>query len=174
MNRQQKELVVEDLKKGLLSCPATFLVVYRGLNVEQMQKLRSDLRSKGGLLKVAKARLMKRAVEGGEGISDLAPFLRDQIGMVFAQQEVADVAKILSDFAKSNESLELVAGVFESKVIAKEKVAQIASLPPRDVLLAQLCGTLNAPMAGLARALNMMVLKLLFALKQLEGQKKNQ
>ena len=174
MNRQQKEIVVEGLKENLLSSPATFLVIYRGLNVEQMQQLRSGLRSKGGILKVAKARLMKRAVEGKEGVDGLAPFLHDQLGMVFAKEEVADVAKVLSDFAKANEALELVAGVFESKVIAKEKVAQIASLPPKDVLLAQLCGTLNAPIAGMARALNMMVLKLLFALKQVEEQKKDQ
>ena len=174
MNRQQKELVIENLKQNVLSSPATFLVLYRGLNVEQMQKLRSDLRSKGGALKVAKARLMKRAVDGEQGASDLTPFLRDQIGMVFAKEEVADVAKVLSDFAKSNESLGLVAGLFESNVIAKEKIAQIASLPPKDVLLAQLCGTLNAPISGLARALNMMVLKLLFALKQIEDQKKSQ
>jgi len=174
MNRQQKELVVENLKKDLLSSPATFLVLYRGLNVEQMQQLRSDLRSKGGALKVAKARLMKRAVDGEQGASDLTPFLHDQIGMVFAGEEVADVAKVLSDFAKGNKSLGLVAGLFESKVIEKGKIAQIASLPPKDVLLAQLCGTLNAPISGLARALNMMVLKLLFALKQLEEQKKSQ
>jgi len=173
MNRQQKELVVDGLRKDLLSSKAAFLVVYKGLNVGQMQELRSSLRSKGGALKVAKARLMKRAVDGQEGIGDLVPFLHDQVGLVFAGEEVADVAKALSDFAKGS-SLDLVAGVFESTIIEKEKIIQIASLPPREVLLAQLCGTLNAPIAGLARALNMMVLKLLFALKQIEDQKKSQ
>ncbi|MFC1842136.1 50S ribosomal protein L10 [Candidatus Dependentiae bacterium] len=172
MNRQEKELVVEGLKKGLLSSQASFLVVYKGLNVEKMQQLRSDLRSKGGSLKVAKARLMKRAVDGEPGVSGLGDFFKDQIGLVFAEKEVADVAKILSDFSEKNEALELIAGYFDSKVIAKEKISQIASLPSRDVLLAQLCGTLQAPISGLARVLNMVVLKLLFALKQIEKQKK--
>jgi len=172
MNRQEKSLVVEGLKKNLLSSEASFLVVYRGLNVEKMQQLRSDLRSKGGSLRVAKARLMKRAVDGEAGVEELSEFFKDQIGIVFAEKEVADVAKILSDFSKENENLELVAGYFDSRVIAKEKIAQIASLPPKDVLLAQLCGTLQAPISGLARTLNAVVLKLLFALKQIEKQKK--
>ncbi|MFC1841628.1 50S ribosomal protein L10 [Candidatus Dependentiae bacterium] len=174
MNRQEKTVVVENLKKDLLSSEAAFLVVYRGLNVEKMQQLRSDLRSKGGFLKVAKARLMKRAVEGEDGICDLSEFFKDQVGVVFAKEEVADVAKVLSDFSKENKALDLVAGYFDSQVVAKDKIAQIASLPPKDVLLAQLCGTLNAPIAGLARVLNMVVLKMLFALKQIGEQKKNQ
>ena len=138
-----------------------------------MQQLRSDLRSKGGSLKVAKARLMKRAVEGETGIGELSEFFKDQVGLVFAEKEVADVAKILSDFSKEHKSLELVAGYFDSRVIAKEKIAQIASLPSREVLLSQLCGTLQAPMSALVRVLNMTVLKLLFALKQIEKQKKS-
>lgn len=172
MNRQEKAIVVEGLKKGLLSSKATFLVGYKGLNVEQVQKLRSDLRSKGGLLKVAKTRLMKRAVDGEAGVQDLAPLFKDQIGLVFAQEQFSEVAKILSDFSKENKSLNLVAGYLDTQVVGKEKIAQIASLPPKEVLLAQLCGTLNAPISGLARALNMIVLKLMFALKQIEEKKK--
>jgi len=173
VNRQEKALVVDGLKESLLSSQASFLVVYRGLSVEKMQQLRSQLRSSGGSLKIAKARLMKRAVDGEAGISELTDFFKDQIGLVFADDDVAGVAKVLADFSKENKALDLVAGYFDSHVIAKEKIAQIASLPPKDVLLAQLCGTLQAPISGLARVLNMMILKLLFALKQIEGQKKS-
>ena len=173
MNRQEKALVVDELKKDLLSSQASFVVVFRGLNVEKMQQLRSELRAKGGSLKVAKARLMKRAVGGEAGVSELSEFFKDQIGLVFADEEVAGVAKVLVDFSKENNALGLVTGYFDSRVVAKEKIAQIASLPPKEVLLAQLCGTLQAPISGLARALNMMILKLLFALKQIEDQKKN-
>lgn len=172
MNRQEKELVVRGLKDNLLSSKASFLIVYRGLNVDKIQQLRSSLISKGGSLKVAKARLMKRAVDGEPGLGELSVFLKDQIGLVFAEEEVSDIAKVLSDFSKENEALKLVAGYFDSRVVAKEKIVQIASLPSKEVLLSQLCGTLNAPVAGLARVLNSIVLKLLFALKQVEGQKK--
>jgi len=173
MNREQKAVVVDRLKESLLSSQASFLVIYRGLSVEKMQKLRSELRAKGGSLKIAKARLMKRAVDGESGIDELSDFFKDQVGLVFADDEVAGVAKVLADFSEENKALDLVAGYFDSRVIAKEKIAQIASLPPKEVLLAQLCGTLQAPISGLARTLNMMILKLLFALKQIEDQKKN-
>jgi len=173
MNRQEKALVVDGLRKNLLSSQASFLVVYKGLSVEKMQQLRSQLRSNGGSLKIAKARLMKRAVDGEAGISGLTDLFKDQIGLVFAEKEVADVAKVLADFSKENKALGLVGGYFDSRVIAKEKIAQIASLPSREVLLGQVCGTLQAPISGLARALNMMILKLLFALKQIEDQKKS-
>ena len=61
----------------------------------------------------------------------------------------------LSDFAKENSNLELVAGYFESKVLPKQKIIQIASLPSREVLLAMLCATLNGPVSRLARVINM-------------------
>jgi len=172
MNRQQKAIVVEELKKSLLGSKAAFLVGFRGLNVSQMQGLRSDLRSKGGSLKVAKARLMKRAVDGETDIEQLAPFFKDQIGIVFAQEQFSDVAKILSDFSKKNEALNLVAGYLEATVIDKGRISQIASLPPKEVLLAQVCGTLNAPIVGMVRSLNMIILKLLFVLKQVGEKKK--
>ena len=172
MNRQQKEKVVEGLRENLLKSQATFIVDYKGLNVAQMQTLRFELRQKGGALKVAKARLMKLAVESEPGVSDITPYLKEQIGLVFSADQFSDVAKILTDFSKENKALDLVAGLLESQFIGKERISQIASLPPKEVLLAQVCGTLNAPIAGLVRSLNMIVLKLLFALKQIELQGK--
>jgi len=172
MNRQQKEKVIEGLREDLLKSQATFIVDYKGLSVAQMQKLRSELRQKGGSLKVAKARLMKLAVDDEPGVSDMAPYLKEQIGLVFSDEQFSDVAKVLSDFSKENKSLGLVAGLFESQILGKERISQIASLPPKEVLLAQLCRTLNAPTSGLVRSLNMIILKLLFALKQVGEQKK--
>jgi len=171
MNRQQKAEVIQKLKESFLGNQATYVIGFRGLSVAQMQKLRSNLRQKGGILKVAKARLMKRAIEGESNISDLIPHLKDQIGLVFAKEQSTEVAKVLSDFSKEAEALNLIVGLLDSKVIEKEKVKQIAALPSREVLLGQLCGTLNAPVVGLVRALNMMVLKPLFVLKQIEKSK---
>jgi len=171
MNRQQKVEVIKNLKENFLESQATFVVSYKGLSVAQMQQLRADLRKKGGVLKVAKARLMKRAVDGEEGLTDLTSHLHDQIGLVFAKEQFTDVAKVLSDFSKENEALGLVAGLFESKVIEKDKIKQIASLPSREELLAQVCGTLNAPITGLVRVLNMMVLKPLLVLNQIKNKK---
>jgi large subunit ribosomal protein L10 len=159
MNRQEKEFIVDELKNDLLSSQASFLIVYKGLNVKKLHQLRSKLRAKDGLFKVAKARLMRRAVDVEAGFEDLSDFFREQIGLVFAKKDVASVAKVLSDFAKENSDMQLVAGYFDSKVLKKEKIIQIASLPSREILLAQLCATLNAPMSRLARVINMIAAK---------------
>jgi large subunit ribosomal protein L10 len=155
MNRQGKELIIDELRDGLLSSEASFLVVYRGLSVKKMHQLRSNLLAKDGSFKVAKARLMKRAIDGESAFDGFSEFFKDQVGLVFAKKDVAGVAKVLSDFAKENTDLQLVAGYFESKVLKKDKIIQIASLPSREVLLSRLCAVLNCPMSNLARALNM-------------------
>ncbi len=172
MNRQQKEQVIENLKEDFLKSQATFIVDYKGLDVAKMQNLRSELRQRGGLLKVAKIRLMRRAVEGQVDIDQLSIYFKDQIGLVFAKEHFSEVAKVLSDFSKENEALNVVVGYLENQIIDKGRISYIASLPPKEVLLGQLCGTLNAPISGFVRALNMIILKLLFALKQVGDQKK--
>jgi large subunit ribosomal protein L10 len=172
MNRQQKSDMIDSLKQRISESQAAFLVGYRGLTVVQMQELRKDLRSKGGSLQVTKARLMKIAVHGKSEADMLTPHLHDQIGMVFASNDVAGIAKTLNDFAKNHQALKLIAGCMESRLLDSQAVARIASLPSREVLLAQLCGTLKAPTVGLATVLNQVILKLMWTLKQIEETKK--
>ncbi len=172
MNREQKEAVVQSLKEDFTSKPASFLVGYKGLTVAQMQNLRNELRQKGGTFKVAKARLMKRAADGVEGADTLISFFKEQVALVFADQEPPAVAKVLKDFSKQHDALQLVAGVFEQKLLDKEAIMRIALLPSREVLLGQICGSLKAPISGLVRVLNTLLMKPLWALKQIEAQKK--
>ena len=165
MNRQQKEAVISDFNEMLSSANATFLVRYRGLSVKQMFDLRKVLRESGGRLKITKARLMKRAAEGVEGIDSFKEDFKDQIGLVFAMEEAPPIAKKLVDFAKECEALEVMSGFFESKMLSKDEVKFFASVPSRVVLLGQLAGTLQAPVAALARQLNMLVANLAYGLK---------
>lgn len=171
MNREQKAAVVASLKDNFAQSKASFIVKYPGLTVEQIQKLRGDLRAQNAALKVTKARLMKLAAEGNPDAEVMLPFYKEQIGLVFAYDEAPAVAKVLSDFAKDNEALSVIAGSLDQSLLNEADVAKIASLPPKEVLLAQVCGTLNAPIAGLARVCTMMHLKLLWTLTQI-GQKK--
>src|SRR5436190_23697897 len=108
MNRQQKELVIKELHECFKNSSSSFLVGVKGLSVKQTQLLRSGLRQKGGQLKVAKVRLIKRAVDTASFGKDLTPFLKDQIGVVFADQEPSAVAKVLYDFSKENVALDLI------------------------------------------------------------------
>lgn len=171
MNRQQKEQVVESLRESFTKSDA-FLIGYRGLSVAQMQALRNDLRQHGGTMRVTKARLMKRAVEGLEGAQNMEPYFKDQIALVFSAQEPSAVAKALNTFAKENEALSIVAGCLDEQVVDAASVVRIASLPSREVLLAQLLGTLQAPTKNFASVLNMQVLRLLWTLNKVAEQKK--
>lgn len=176
MNRQQKEMVVELFHKDFLANKGTFFVNYSGLTVNQMQQLRRKLREKGGALKIAKMRLVKRALADVEGASGLLSHCKNQVGVVFAYDsaEVSGVAKTLNDFSKDNESLGLVIGCVDAQLLDKAAITRIASLPSKEVLLAQLCGTLNAPLTSLVFGLNSVIAKLLIALKEIENQKQAQ
>lgn len=154
MNRQEKEQSIVALKEGFSGSKATFLVSYKGLTVGQMQKLRRSIREKGGELVVAKTTLMKRAVQNMQGVDTLAPYFKEQIALVFASKEAPSVAKVIRDFSKENERLGIVAGCMNSNLLSGDLIIRIASLPSREVLLAQLCGTLKAPMAKLAMLLD--------------------
>lgn len=171
MNRNEKEILVESLRSNFSNSQASFLVKYKGLTVNQMQDLRKGLRSNAASLKVAKARLMKRAVDDVKGVSELDPYMHDQIGAIFATQSAPEVAKFLSGYAKENEAFQLLVGVIDSRLYDAQSIQRIASLPSREVLLAQLCGTLQAPMTKTVTVLHLMIARLLFVLKQVEEQK---
>lgn len=172
MNRQQKEQMVELLRDNFTQSNVSFLVDYRGLSVAQLQSLRADLRKSGGSLQVTKTRLMKRAAEGVTGAQEMAPFFKNQVALVFVRNEPPAVAKSLHTFAKQNESLKIIAGYLDASLIDESGVVRMASLPPKEILLAQLLGTLQAPIRGYVTALNMNILRLLWVLKKVAEQKK--
>ena len=153
MNRQEKSAFIERLRKDFAASESAFLVSYKGLSVPQLEALRKDLRSKGARLQVAKMRLVKRAVEGLDS-SVITPMLGEQLGLVFVPSESPAVAKALSKFAKDNKSLLLIGGCFQAKCLDQDALIALSKLPSREQLLAQLCGTLQAPIAGLARILD--------------------
>lgn len=166
MNRQQKEAVVKEINEQLKESNASFLIGYKGLSVAQLQALRGQLRQVDGIFKVTKARLMRIAAKDVEGANGLAVNFKDQVGLVFAKGEVPSVAKELVNFSKDNENLSIVSGFFESKAMTKDQIGYLASLPSREVLLAQLAGTIQAPISNLVRLLNQMTVRLVSVLDQ--------
>ena len=171
MNRQQKENVVEFLKNNFQASQASFLVGYKGLNVAQVLNLRKKLRNQGASFKVAKVTLMKRVANDVPSIEELVPFFKDQVALVFAQQESPAIAKILYDFAKEHKQLTVLGGCMDSVVLSQESVKLLASLPSKEVLLAQVCGTIKAPITGLVQVLNALLVRLVFVLKKIEEKK---
>ncbi len=154
MNRSQKELVVDTLRDKFGQATGSFVVNVKGMTVSQTQQLRTQLREQGGELKIAKVRLVKKAI-GKESYGELlGKILKDQVGIVFARKESSPVAKVLYTFAKQCDQLKLVAGCVDAEVMDSKGVMQIALLPSREVLLAQLCGLLKSPMVQLAIAVD--------------------
>lgn len=159
MNRNQKEVLVAELHNQLAQAEAAFLVNYQGLSVADLQKLRTGLRGEGAVMQVAKARLMIHAAKQIEGFGEFIPFLKNQVGLVFAKTNAPAVAKAIVEFSKEQQSLSVVSGFFENRVWSKGEVEYLAAIPSREVLLAQLAQVLQAPIAGLARALDLVAKK---------------
>ena len=173
MDRQQKSLVVASLEDNFNQSKAAFVVGVQGLSVKQLDDLRMQLRKEGAVLKIAKARLMKRAVSAQDSYGAvLSPLLKNQIGLVFALKEAPSVAKVVADFSSKNKLSVVIGGVFEQRLLHADDVRKISLLPSREILLARLCGAMKAPITNLARVCNLTLLRLLQALSAIEDQKR--
>lgn len=150
MNRDQKSVVIDSLKNEFASSQASFVVGYKGLTVKQLEALRRELRTSKSKFRVAKARLIKRAVGDVEGVNELAPYFKEQIGVVFVTDEATSaVAKVLYNFSQKNEALKLIVGYSQARLMPQSLIERIATLPSREVLLAQVCYLLGMQMQRL-------------------------
>lgn len=153
LNRQQKIDVVQELKDKFATSKGVFLVDYKGLTVAQLQDLRKRLRSEKASLKVAKARLMKIAAQESNIAKDFSDTFKNQVGLIFALEGFPAIAKQVVEFIKSNERLKVIVGYEDSKLMTEKEIKFLASLPSKEILLAQLIGTLQAPLSMLVRTL---------------------
>jgi large subunit ribosomal protein L10 len=151
LNRNEKAAVVDGVAAQAARSQTLALAEYRGLTVESLNKLRVDARAKGVYLHVLKNTLARRAVAG-------TPFEVAQGAMVgpliygFSEDAVA-AAKVVSDFAKSNDKLIIKGGAFAGKALDANGVKALASIPSREVLLAQVAGLLMSPIQRIAGVL---------------------
>ncbi|MGB0544260.1 MAG: 50S ribosomal protein L10 [Longimicrobiales bacterium] len=154
MDRAKKETFVEELKERVGRAPVLYLTDFTGLNVKAMTELRATLRKSGAEYVVVKNRLAKRVFDESETLPDIADSLVGPTGFVLGYEDAAAPAKVLSEFAKAHDKKPTVKlGVMENKILQPEQVEKIAKLPPREQLLAELAGALEAPMSMLATAL---------------------
>ena len=147
--RQKKVEQVQLLTEKLRNAKVAVLTDYRGLTVAQMQDLRSRLRTADVEFRVVKNTMARRAA-AESGNEALETELKGPIGIAFGYDDLGAPAKLLADFVRSTRlKLEIVGGLVEGRVFGPEQVRQLADLPPREVLLAQLLGTLQSPVAQL-------------------------
>ncbi len=143
---------IEEIKEKIDKAQSVVLVDYRGLNVGQLTELRSKYREAGVEYKVYKNTMMRFAFKDA-GLEDFNEFLKGPSAIAFGYDDPVQAAKITSDFAKDNEKLEIKAGIVDGKVIDVKGVKDLASLPSREVLVAQVLGGLNGPIQGFANVL---------------------
>ncbi len=153
--RPEKVTVVDEVREKLDASDGALLTEYRGLNVPALAALRSALREAGGEYKIYKNTLVRIAArDAGLDIDDL---LTGPTAIAFVGEkadgspgDAAGVAKALKDFAKANDALVIKGGILDDKVLSADDLRALAELPSRDVLLAQIAGAFQAPMAKMA------------------------
>lgn len=172
MNRDEKQLFVDELQSKLSNAAAFYLTDFTGMNVKQITEFRSRLRKEGVDYVVVKNTLAQRALADLD-LPDVAGFFTGPTGLVIGRDPVA-AAKVLSTFAKEFDNKPAVKlGIVERKEIAPDQVKRLADLPPKQVLLAQLAGGLQAPMVRLAGGMQSLVAGLARAVDALRQQRES-
>ena len=152
LNLDDKKAVVAEISAEVAKAQAVIVAEYRGLEVGNMTDLRRQARKSGVYLRVLKNTLARRAVEGTP-FSGLSQHMVGPLIYGISPDPVA-TAKLMNDFAKTNDKLVIKAGAMPNVVISAAEVKALASMPSRDELLAKLLGTMQAPIAQFVRTLN--------------------
>ena len=151
LNRSEKEAVISDVTGLAAKAQTLVMAEYRGITVADMTKLRSNARSNGVSLSVLKNTLARRAV-AGSGFEVVSDLMTGPLIYGFSEDAVA-AAKVVAEFAKTNAKLVIRGGAFAGKALDVEGVKQLASIPSKEVLLAQLLGLMQSPISRTARVL---------------------
>lgn len=149
MNRKEKEQFVADIASSLSDSKILALALYKGLSVAEMSDLRKKARAQGVSIKVTRNNLVKIALEN-TNFSNLISLFKGTTLIAHSSDVVAS-AKVLADYAKTNEKLEILGASMDGNVLDVARVKQLASLPSMDELRAKLVGLISAPATKIAR-----------------------
>ena len=148
-----KQPIVDKIAEEIKDAQSVVLVDYRGLTVAQDTELRKQLREAGVIYKVYKNTMMKRAFEGTD-FAQLDEYLEGPNAIAISKEDATAPARIICNFAKKAEALEVKAGVVEGSVYDAAGIQELSKIPSREVLLSKLLGSLQSPITNLARVLN--------------------
>jgi large subunit ribosomal protein L10 len=152
LNRSEKEAVVNDVTGLAAKAQTLVMAEYRGITVADMTRLRSNARSNGVSLSVLKNTLARRAV-ADTGFAIVSDQMTGPLIYGFSEDAVA-AAKVVAEFAKTNDKLVIRGGAYGGKALDANGVKQLASIPTKEVLLAQLLGLMQSPVSRTARVLS--------------------
>lgn len=148
---EKKKQLVEEIADKFRASQTSVVVDYRGLDVAQVTELRKQLRDAGIEFKVYKNTMTRRATEAAE-LSELNDTLVGPTAVAFSKDDVVAPARIINDFAKENDALEIKGGVIEGQVATLEQIKELASLPNYEGMVSMLLSVLQAPIRNFAYA----------------------
>ncbi len=141
-----------------------FFTDFSGVNVKSISVLRNKLREKNAEYRVVKNTLFKRALEKA-GYSGLDEYVKGPLGIAFVKDEIGEVAKVLKDFKSEENNFSFSIGYIENTLYNEAEVEKIASLPSREVVLAQTMSMINAPATQIAMGMNQIMASLARGIK---------
>ena len=151
MNKEQKKNYIEEVKQIFEKNESVMVTHYQGLTMPQLDELRSEMRKHGIIFKITKNRITKLALEKTK-CKELSNLFTGPTAVAFGEDAIMS-ARILSKFAKDNDSLKLIGGIMDNEVLDQAGVQNVASLPTLDEARANIVGILNAPASKLVSIL---------------------
>ena len=170
MNKTERQETVQTLIEQFKASPNIYVTDFSGLNVLRMTEFRRRLRAAGVSYIVVKNTLAQRAL-AANSVTALDDHLAGPTGLVLAGKDPVVAAKVLTDFAKEFEKPTIKIGLVDGRPVTSDQVKRLATLPPKDVLLSQLAGAMQAPMAQLAGVMTGVLYQMVGALEALRAQR---
>jgi large subunit ribosomal protein L10 len=168
--RQEKKIVVEEIKGMLQGKKMLILTDHTGLSANQMNELRSLIKKNGSEYMVVKNRLLKRALDE-QAARAFGEEIDGPTGIAVTSGDCAALSKIIVDFAKKNEAPRVKASFLEGAFLTASEVGTIAALPPREVLIACVIGGMQAPLSAFIRGLAELTRRFVYVLDQVAQNK---
>lgn len=170
LNKDQKKEILDDLIVRLSSIKSLVFTDYQGLKVNEIQKLRRQLKEKNIDYKVIKTTLIKKALEKS-GLKIDESIYSKPVALAFSSLDEVEPCKIIFDFTKEKEKLEILGAIVDNEFYDANMVKALAKMPGRDELYAKVVGSLNAPLSGLVNVLSGNLRGLVSVLRQYHDSK---
>ncbi len=173
LTREQKREIVKNLHEKFNRSQGVIVTTFKGFTAIESNEIRKKIKLKGGEFRVFKNNLIRIAEKDtpAEGVSEL---VEGPTALVIAYEDLVEVAKVLKEFVKDRESLKIRGFVLNKKVYDEKTLEELVKLPSREVLLAQLLGTMQAPISGFVGVLAAILRNFLYVLKAIEQKKQEE
>ena len=171
LSMECKKMMVEEISSRLNDSDTMIVTSYKGLSAQNLNELRRELRGVSGEYLVVKDSMLKRALTN-EPSKKIVELVKGEAGIAVDRKgDAAYILKVLVKFAKDHKVLQIRGGIVNGDSVSSDDIKQLAALPSREVLLARLANVLNAPIQGLAGALNAIICKVVYVLNAVKDKK---